>query len=120
MENNDWYTPAGCTNSCLDGEDFYISYNEMPWAGVGFMASDTGGGETAIVIVIDDHAKFFILNGDFRNDYAPLVPKGIEACLDFYDNHRAEHGSSWSSDFGDMGEWLARRIVRSGGVDGTK
>lgn len=80
-------------NYVLEGDGFFISYNSCPWAGVSIFESDTGGAETALVI----ENKYKILNGDFRKEYEKLAPKGLDACLKFYDEKKGEFGSSWSS-----------------------
>ena len=81
-----------------EGEDFFISYLDSsanPWLGTTFMA-DGGGSETALIQRTKDGHNYYILNGDFRTQYEALVPRGWQACLDFY-NSKPELHSSWSS-----------------------
>lgn len=82
-------------NIQLEAEDgsFHISYNPDASSGVSMWAPDDLGAETAVVV--DDY--FFILNGDWRKQYEPLVEKGLDACLEFFAAH-LEHASSWSDD----------------------
>jgi hypothetical protein len=61
-------------NSIMDAGDFYISYNDTD---VEIYGSDT----TALVI---GQTKFYILKGDFREQYKSLLLQGVEACLGFY------------------------------------
>lgn len=84
----------GGGNRVLDGEGFYISYNANPGGGFSLFAADgESGDETALV----KDGTFYILNGDFCDDYERLAPDGFDACLSFYDEKKAEHGSAWSS-----------------------
>ena len=89
------YGPFGGVNYVADGDGFSISFNPDTGAiGIPFFHGDNGGcAETAIC----HNGKFYILNGDFRAELEPLIPKGIEACLAFYrENQQAR--SSWSID----------------------
>lgn len=83
----------------LDGDGFYVSFNENVRANMGglsmlggLMASDDDAPETALC----RDGKFFILNGDFRKEYEALVTKGWDACIEFFNAQSAEHGSSWT------------------------
>ena len=86
------------------GEEFYIAYNPN-MGNMGIFASDNGQVETSLVkrksttLVDTISDEFFILNGDFREQYENLVDKGFCACYRFYRDHKKEHGSSWSSDY---------------------
>lgn len=79
-------------NAILQCEGFSISYNPHPGQGLSIFESDDGGPETALIV----NDKFFILNGDWRTQYEELIPKGVEACLQFYRDHADAHRSSWS------------------------
>jgi len=62
---------------------FYVSYlSDEGWYG-----SDT------TALVVGQMQRFYILNGDFREQYSELIPQGFKACYDFFkDNleHRNE------------------------------
>lgn len=86
------------TNEILNGDDFYISYQANPSPlGISIFRSDNSSVETAIVDKNDPENQYRILNGDFRKDYVKLVPKGLKACVKFYDKMKADHKSSWST-----------------------
>ena len=89
----DDFSPTGVGNYILEMEDFHISYNPCPWGGISLFASDTGGAET----VLCRDREYYILNGDFRSEYAELAPLGFTACFKFYKQHREMHDSSWSN-----------------------
>ena len=82
----------GAKNLTLDGDGFYISYN----SGESLLGPDTTNGETAICLKESSVANpFYILNGDFRKEYEELVPKGLEACMEFFKS-QSDKISSWS------------------------
>jgi len=66
-------------NDVIEGDDFYISYNDYDTFIYG---SDT----TALVLGQMEH--FYILNGDHRKEYLPLIKKGFNACFDYFNDHR--------------------------------
>lgn len=72
-------------NFVLRRPDFYISYNPSP----GLIS----GPETALVI--DD--EFYILSGDWRDEYYPLAFKGKEACLSFFREKAPDFFNFWST-----------------------
>lgn len=72
----------------LLGDGFWVSYTQV--SGFDFMDSDGGGDETALC----DGKDYFILNGDYREEYLKLAPKGLAACKKFYDKQDSK--SSWS------------------------
>lgn len=86
-------THNGCGNSILRFDDFFVSYNPNPGWPYSIFASDTGGAETALVV----NGKYYVLNGDFRKDFLTLGEQGLEACMDFYNEH-SDAKSSWSED----------------------
>ncbi len=91
----------GATNVYMDCGDFGISFNPSPWAGVFALEADTDDGETAIVIPDGEAGRrFFILNGDFRDEYAAIAPQGLAACLQFFAAHPTLV-SSWSASIAD-------------------
>lgn len=85
------------TNEILEGDGFFISYNPRPWSGFSIFKSDNNSDETALVKEDDPDNKYRILNGDFRKEYKRLAPLGFKACLDFYNEIKTKHDSSWST-----------------------
>lgn len=92
-------------NEVLKGEGFAISYNPNTQAVPGMaeiqkLGELLSGGqlpaktpeETALIK--DD--QFLILNGDFRKEYEELLPKGYEACKEFYESRQTLQ-SKWSN-----------------------
>ena len=82
----------GAKNLTLDGDGFYISYN----SGATLLLPDSPNGETALCV--PDSKKYnpyYILNGDFRKEYEELIPKGLEACMEFFKS-QSDKISSWS------------------------
>lgn len=88
-------SPLHDHNFRLDAGEFYISYNPRPGAVIPVFISDNGVDETALVW--KKPWKCLIINGDWRKEYEALVPKGYQACLDFY-HSKSEFRSSWSED----------------------
>jgi hypothetical protein len=84
--------PRGARNEVMRFEGFNISYNPEPCIGMGVMAGTSD--ETAIVVNPSGDTKFYILNGDFREDYKKLGPLGLKACLEFFAKNRA-HLCGW-------------------------
>lgn len=90
------FKPTGglSNNSILEGDGFFISFlpanNGLNQLMPGF-ASDDGSDETAII----KDGNYYILNGDFREQYLMLVPHGFEKCLAFY-NENINKQSSWA------------------------
>ena len=79
-------------NYVLQGDGFYVSFNPDTSS---LMFGAGNGPETALVT---DDDTWFILDGDFREAYAALVPKGLDACKRFYDlQARAGHRSEFST-----------------------
>ncbi|MBM5458712.1 hypothetical protein H8F21_14180 [Pseudomonas sp. P66] len=62
-------------NSIADGDGFYISHNDHDHR--------LYGGETT-ALVFGQMQAFYILNGDHREAYAPLIPQGFEACMAYF------------------------------------
>ncbi len=90
------YEPTNslCGNVVLRSEHFFISYNPSPGMGYSVFAGDNGLDETAMYCRKND--KFYILNGDFREEYAELSEQGLDACLRFFAAH-PHVVSSWSA-----------------------
>lgn len=85
------WKPAATGNDVLQCDGFFISYNPSPGMGFSVFAGDDGSSETAIVA----DGKFYILNGDFREEYAALCEQGLAACMQFFAS-KPELVSSWS------------------------
>lgn len=96
FQKNDPTPVNNSGNEVLDGDGFYISYQPDTAAGP-FGAFFSGNGETLDETALVKDGKFFILNGDWREQYAELVPNGWDACKSFFDKHADEHKSVWSN-----------------------
>lgn len=83
----------GGTNYVLTGDGFFISYNPMVAPGFSVFAADDDSPETALC----KGGTYYILNGDFRDEYERLLPQGFDVCLAFFLVNKGEHGSSWST-----------------------
>lgn len=70
--------PITIPNKVLDGNGFYISYNNYDTALYG---NDT------TALVDNDMKEFRILNGDHRKKYNKLIPKGFKKCCDYFNNN---------------------------------
>lgn len=84
--------PTG--NYIADGDGFFVSYrptNTGPLGGT-IADCDTDEGETAIV----KQREYYILNGDHREAYGPLITDGFDACKAYFDAH-PDLVSSWSN-----------------------
>jgi hypothetical protein len=55
-------------------------------------------GETALVDDQErnDGKRYYVLNGDWREQYIALAPKGFDACLEFYNKQAVTHRSEFS------------------------
>jgi len=62
-------------NRVTQGNGFYISYNNVD--------SDIYGSDTT-ALVWGQMEKFYILNGDHRKQYTPLISQGFDACLAYF------------------------------------
>lgn len=67
--------PLSVPNYVLDGDGFYVSYNDRDVRIYGAVTT---------ALVKGQMEKFFILKGDHRQAYAPLLAKGFDACLDYF------------------------------------
>jgi len=63
-------------NSTMNGDGFYISYNDHD---LSIYGCDT------TALVIGQMERFFILNGDHRSAYAGLIGQGLDACLAYFE-----------------------------------
>lgn len=62
-------------NEVINGKGFYLSYNPC--------TSDIGQEETALCFKNSKASlgmDFWVLNGDFRKEFKPLIKKGVKAC----------------------------------------
>lgn len=93
-------TPGGefsilLPNSVIDGDGFYISYNDYDLR--------TYGCDTT-ALVVGQMEKFYILKGDHRAQYSPLIGEGLDACLAYFKKNIAEahhYSDTISPDGGD-------------------
>lgn len=91
----DRYVPTGGMggNVYMECDGFGVSYNASPGFGFSLFSGDGGSDETALCVDGD----FYIMNGDFRREYAEQADAGgIDACLRFFAS-KPELLSSWSS-----------------------
>lgn len=98
-------------NYTLRGDGFYISYipagtDPGPMDILASVVWDESNsrqqaGETALCVG-ETYPKlknaFFILVGDYRRQYEELLPKGIQACLEFYFAQPKSERSWWTRD----------------------
>jgi len=72
------------------GTNFFISYAK---AGAG-----PTGDETAIVIEGSNFLKnkYYILNGNWLEQYRPLVTKGLKACKKLFNENKETHINPYS------------------------
>lgn len=70
----------------IEGKGFLISF--------AFGGSGPTGTETALI----KNSEYFILNGNWIEEYRPLVKKGYKACKEFFDkNNHGENENFWSN-----------------------
>ena len=87
-----WET-GGPHNIMLKGDGFHISYNKDTDELGEFLRGDAHQ-ETALV----KDGKYYILNGDWREDYEKLLIHGFEVCKKFFDkNNIGNNTSTWSN-----------------------
>ena len=75
--DNNFGFPCMVPNTVIEAEngDFYVSYNDYD---ISIYGTDT------TALVKGQMEKFYILNGDHRKQYSVLIPKGFNACLDYF------------------------------------
>lgn len=83
---------SGLDSFLLEGKDFFISYNPNTRKGNKFFHG-LADSETSLIY----EGKYYILNGDHRNEYEKLIHKGYSHCKMYYLSHGSER-SMWSSD----------------------
>ena len=72
------FKATGMGNEYVEMDGFALSFNPSPGMGFSMFQGDTDDGETAIV----KDGKFFILNGDHRDEY--LSRETYEGCRDYF------------------------------------
>lgn len=89
MDHDKWVADPCGGNLYLKGHKFYVSYCSR--------AFDTNEPETALCVYNEEDGSidYLILCGDWRDQYEQLVPMGIEACLELYENNAEQHGQKW-------------------------
>ena len=107
------FESTGRGNQVLQAEGFYISYRpygeSIPeldaLAELATLLTDKEySNDLAETALVNHDANiglnpYFILNGDYRKQYEPLVNKGWEACYQFWLSEVAKgHMSQWSHD----------------------
>lgn len=93
------WKPLG-TNEVLEGKGFYISYNpntsdvcsSFTNFGNALGGNFKDGEETALCY----DGSFYILEGDFRKEYASAFPKGLNECKKVFEKHKVTNRSNWS------------------------
>ena len=99
----------GWRSELLEGDGFSVSYLPTQSESTiicGLLLQSIGGGgpelceetdETALIHIEEGKKIYRILKGDFRKDYEAIVDQGFQACFDFFNSKRKEHGSPWST-----------------------
>ena len=59
----------------VDKKDFYVSYNTV---------DSCIYGSVTTALVVGQMEKFYILNGDHREDYSLLSDEGFDACFAYF------------------------------------
>lgn len=67
--------PVFVPNDCYDGDGFYISFNKY---------DSHIYGDVTTALVVGQGEKFYILNGDHRENYFPLISLGFDACFEYF------------------------------------
>lgn len=71
--------PVMVPNTVYPGEGFYISHNTHD--------RRIYGDVTTALVLQGDETAFYILNGDHREGYAPLLALGLAACMEYFQQH---------------------------------
>lgn len=85
-------TEGGPDHKIIRGEDFFISYIKA--------GSGPTGDETALVsgdYTGDETKTYYILNGNWLEQYQNLVPKGYKSCKKLFDKNKKQYKSFWSN-----------------------
>jgi hypothetical protein len=95
-----WKRISNCLQA--DGDGFTISYKEDDEnSEFGKIATQLGvknpfRGDTPQETALIKDGNYYILNGDWRKEYEPLIPQGFEACKALFDENQHAR-SSWSN-----------------------
>jgi hypothetical protein len=65
-------------NTVIEGNGFYITHNARDTAQYGCQTT---------ALVLGEMEKFYILNGDHRQQYMALIDQGFDACLSYFKAH---------------------------------
>ncbi|BAG41700.1 hypothetical protein [Ralstonia phage phiRSL1] len=85
--NFEWVCAPGAPNLILEGDGFYISYND----------TDTEVyGDVTTSLVIGNMERFYILRGDHRTQFRECAALGPDACLNYYRANYVAHGHQFS------------------------
>lgn len=80
--------PVLIPNKTINGYGFYVSYNNY----------DIGIYGCATTALVDDGmVNFWILNGDHRKGYAPLIQQGFDACFAYFMAHLDQINEKFST-----------------------
>src|SRR5579872_1358277 len=94
-------TPSGTAERLYPSDrEFCISYISY--------AFDTESDETAI---LDGEDGYFILKGDHRKDYEKLVPKGLKACLKYFEENKSQELTQRDTDLSRVLKGVNKRMV---------
>lgn len=97
MANKINWVAGGSGNLVLHGQGFYISYNEH--ISLDFTGHELKSyPETALV----KNGQFFILNGNFMNDYAQIIMHGFPSCFYLYNKYKPHFINIRSADYNDV------------------
>jgi len=109
----DWKTSKnalGAEVSQRHGDGFTVSYLSTPskdWDLISKVMGRRVESKPETALIIND--TFYILNGDHRKGYDPLIEKGVDACLAYYEANKFQR-SDWSNDSFD--EWMNRKKLQ--------
>ena len=73
--------PVCIPNTTMDGDGFYVSYNDHDTAIYGSVTT---------ALVLGQMEKFYVLNGDHRAMYSKLIAHGFDACLGYFEANIGE------------------------------
>jgi hypothetical protein len=79
--------PLSVPNTTYQGDGFYVSHNDRDVRTYG---------DVTTALVVGNGSGFYILNGDHRAGYAPLIPQGFDACMTYFQQH-----IDWKNKFSD-------------------
>jgi len=65
-------------NDVIDGDGFYISYNDRDW---NIYGSDT------TALVKGQMEAFYILKGNHMAEYSLLIENGFDSCMEYFVSH---------------------------------